>query len=247
MFRVSGDIEAVSQRLVQLSKQQGSTDNITVIVVFLTDPAQLLSRPIPVWASIFPPPQEACAMEFNFDLNTNTTSTENNPFLMNPTSDSVPYQKGGLLLDLGGGADDGQVYKRNGTSPSVTDLYFLDRPANGKNSAGVDNYEDDDDDFGPETDVDAVDDVLLSPASAKPAAALNNNPFGSDEKGALEADQELQRQQLSDFDPVREPREETPTPPADQGEQQSVSVWLYFFHLSFFHLFLSHVFYTPGK
>jgi hypothetical protein len=219
VFRVSGDTEAVSQRLVQLSKQQGSTDNITVIVVFLTHPAQLASRPFPLWANNGPPPQEARAMESNFDLNTNTTSAENNPFLANPTSDSVSYQKGGLLLDLGGGADDSQVYKRNGTSPSVTNLYYVDHPANGKDLAGVDNYEDDDDeDFGPETDVDAVDDVLLSPSSAKPAA-LNNNPFGGDEKGTLEADKELQRQQLSEFDPIREPREETPTPPADQGEQ----------------------------
>jgi hypothetical protein len=198
--RVSGDIEAVSQRLVQLSKEEGSTDNITVIVVFLTHPAQLASR----------------AMEANFVLNTNTTSAEDT-FLTSPTSDSVPYQKGSPLLDLGVGAEDGQVYKRNGTSPSVTDLYFLDRPANGKNPAGVDNYEDDDEDFGPETDVDAVDDVLLSPTSAK-SPCLNNNPFEGDEKGTLEADQELQRQQLIDFDPVMEPREETPTPPADQGE-----------------------------
>jgi hypothetical protein len=137
---------------------------------------------------------------------------------MSPASDSVPYQKGGLLLDLGGEVNEGQVYKHNGTSPSNTDLYFLDRPANGSNTAGVDSYEDSDD-FGPETDVDAVDDVLLSPASAK-TAALNNNLFGGDESRSLEADLELQRQQLSDFDPVREPREETPTPPADEGEQR---------------------------
>lgn len=211
MSRVSGDLEAVSQRLVQLSKQQGSTDNISVIVVFLTEPAQLASRPLPQWANNGPPQQEAHAME----TNTNSTSAGSNPFLTNPTSDSVPYQKAGLLLDLGGGDND-QVYRHNGASPSATDLFFLDRTTNGKNSAGNDNYEDDDDDFGPETDVDAIDDVLLSPTRAK-TPPLNNNPFDSDQQRALEADLELQRQQLSDFDPVREPREETPTPPADEG------------------------------
>lgn len=220
MCLVAGDIEYVSQRLVQLSKLHGSTDNISVIVVFLTEPAQLASRPIPQWAKNGPPPQEACAMETNADHNSSSTSSAgNNPFLACSTSDSVPYQKGGLLLDIGVGGDDGQVYRHNGTSPSSTGQYFLDRPKNGNNTAGVDNYEeDDDDDFGPETDVDAVDDVLLSPAGAK-SAALNNNPFGGgDEKKALEADLELQRQQLSDFDAVREPREETPTPPADEGK-----------------------------
>jgi len=213
-----GDIEAVSQRLVQLSKQQGSTDNISVIVVFLTEPAQLASRPLPQWANNGPPQQEAHAME----TNTNSTSTGSNPFLTNPTSDSVPFQKGGLLLDLGGGDND-QVYKHNGASPSATDLFFLDRTTNGKNSASIDNFEDDDDDFGPETDVDAIDDVLLSPTRAK-TPPLNNNPFDSDQQRALEADLELQRQQLSDFDPVREPREETPTPPADEVPGVTTSV-----------------------
>jgi len=213
-----GDLEAVSQRLVQLSKQQGSTDNISVIVVFLTEPAQLASRPLPQWANNGPPQQEAHAME----TNTNSTSAGSNPFLTNPTSDSVPYQKAGLLLDLGGGDND-QVYRHNGASPSATDLFFLDRTTNGKNSAGNDNYEDDDDDFGPETDVDAIDDVLLSPTRAK-TPPLNNNPFDSDQQRALEADLELQRQQLSDFDPVREPREETPTPPADEVPGVTTSV-----------------------
>jgi len=213
-----GDIEAVSQRLVQLSKQQGSTDNISVIVVFLTEPAQLASRPLPQWADNGPPQQEAHAME----TNTNSTSAGSNPFLTNPTSDSVPFQKGGLLLDLGGGDND-QVYRHNGASPSATDLFFLDRTTNGKNSAGIDKFEDDDDDFGPETDVDAIDDVLLSPTRAK-TPPLNSNPFDSDQQRALEADLELQRQQLSDFDPVREPREETPTPPADEVPGVTTSV-----------------------
>jgi hypothetical protein len=213
---VAGDIEYVSERLVQLSKLHGSTDNISVIVVFLKEPAQLAFRPILQWAN-GPPPQEACAMETTSDHSSSNSSSGNNPFLACSTTDSVQYQKAGLLLDLGGGGDEDQMYRHNGTSPSATDQYFLDRPKNG-NKAAVDNYEDDDDDdFGPETDVDAVDDILLSPAGVK-SAALNNNPFGGGEKKSLEADLELQRQQLSDYDPVREPREETPTPPADEGK-----------------------------
>jgi hypothetical protein len=240
---VAEDIEYYSQRLVKLSKEQGSSDNISVIVVFLTEPTQLASRPIPQWAN-GPPPQEACAMETTSDHTSSNSSAGNNPFLACSTTDSVQYQKGGLLLDLGGGGDNDQIYRHNGTSPSATDQYFLDRPKNGNNTAGVDNYEDDDDDdFGPETDVDAVDDVLLSPAGVK-SAALNNNPFGGDEKKALEADLELQRQQLSDYDAVREPREETPTPPADEGKLHSVLLPAPLFSaLSIFH-FISHPLYN---
>nr|CAD7569338.1 unnamed protein product [Timema californicum] len=40
----SCDLAAVSEVLVQLSKRQGSTDNISVIVVFLTDPERIASR-----------------------------------------------------------------------------------------------------------------------------------------------------------------------------------------------------------
>ncbi|KAJ9601683.1 hypothetical protein L9F63_000154 [Diploptera punctata] len=127
--------------------------------------------------------------------------TSNNPF----ASDSVPFQKPGLLLDLGAGGD---VFKQNGTSPSANDLYFMDRPSNGKGNF-------DDDDFGPETDVDAVDDVLLSPTKIA-NNPKNNNPFEDDMgKRAFEADLEIQRQQTSDFDPIMETRQETPTPPAD--------------------------------
>lgn len=211
---VAGDIEYVSQRLVQLSKLRGSTDNISVIVVFLTEPAQLASRQIPQWAN-GPPPQEACAMETTSDLNSTSASTGNNPFLACSTVDSVANQKGVLLLDRGEGGGDGQIRTHNGTSCN-TDQYFLDRPKNGSTVAVVDSFmDDDDDDFGPETDVDTVDDAFQS-------TALNNNPFAGDDKKALEADLEIQRQQLSDYDAVRELREETPTPPADEGKHSGV-------------------------
>ena len=105
-------------------------------------------------------------------------------------------------------------------APSANDLYFLDRPANGKGNF-------DDDDFGPETDVDAVDDVLLSPAKIA-NSQRNNNPFEIDEfdKRTIEEDLEIQRQQKSDFDPVRETRQETPTPPADEGEYSNLNIMI---------------------
>lgn len=83
--------------------------------------------------------------------------------------------------------------------------------------------------MGPETDVDAVDDVLLSPnivpSKTVPDAAVNNNPmafnpFESIEK--IDTDAEIQKQQSSEFDAERSPREETPTPPAEEGEYKNV-------------------------
>lgn len=40
----------------------------------------------------------------------------------------------------------------------------------------------------------------------------------------LKADLELQRQQMSDFDPILTPRDETPTPPADEGKSKTQNI-----------------------
>lgn len=38
------DVEAVSQSLVRVAKEKGSTDNISVIVVFLREPSKVADR-----------------------------------------------------------------------------------------------------------------------------------------------------------------------------------------------------------
>ena len=45
----------MSGRLVQVAKHKGSTDNITVVVVFLRDPLSIARRPLPA-APVTPPP-----------------------------------------------------------------------------------------------------------------------------------------------------------------------------------------------
>ncbi|XP_063238869.1 uncharacterized protein LOC134540210 [Bacillus rossius redtenbacheri] len=154
-----GDLEAVTESLVQLSKEQGSTDNISVIVVFLTDPAALLD-----------------------DRRLNAAARA-----------AMDAQKTGLLLDLEGCARGQNGPERLFPSPGT----------NGKrehedHAGGYDDY-DDDDDLGPETDVDAVDDVLLSPAIAAAKKLLVEKRGGGvgDEGEAA-------------------PRGDTPTPPADR-------------------------------
>lgn len=49
-------IDQVTQRLVELSQVQGSTDNISVIVVFLKDPHQISTRSWP--SAVIPSPLE---------------------------------------------------------------------------------------------------------------------------------------------------------------------------------------------
>lgn len=91
---------------------------------------------------------------------------------------------------------------------------------NGKASSDFD----EDEDLGPETDVDAVDDA----AAASPGLTTEKI-FGDGMvvKGKEEEEEdsemvdhhlEVQKKQSSEFDAERSPREETPTPPADAGE-----------------------------
>lgn len=95
----------------------------------------------------------------------------------------------------------------------------MDRPTNGKRNA--DEFDEEEEDLGPETDVDAIDDILLSPSLAKAKALVegvdNNNP--DEEKMVLDVDFEFQhKQQETDIDAGMEQREGTPTPPVDSGK-----------------------------
>lgn len=150
---VAEDLEAVSHRLVALSKEQSSQDNISVVVVFLTDPAELAKRP--------------------------------------PMETPIPNPFNGAEMF------NGQSHHRAPGHPGHPGPF-------------------DDEDFGPETDVDMVDDVLLSPAIAAAKALVH---------GASEDDFERQRQQMKEFDdPVDLDRSrDTPTPPAHEGKQDKLA------------------------
>lgn len=180
---------------MQLSKEYGSRDNISVIVVFLREPSKIAAEAH--WANRY-----GSTMDTSLD-NANAT---NNPF-GNPNISDILTLKEDVY------------FKQNGTD-------LEERSKNGKRSA--DEF-DDDDDLGPETDVDAVDDVLLSPAIAAAKAISEgyvcNNPLptfdflNKEEKFGVETIN-LQKQESSEYDapPTRMSREETPTPPADEGK-----------------------------
>ncbi|XP_023311982.1 mucin-2 isoform X3 [Anoplophora glabripennis] len=201
-----GDVDRISQYLVQLSRDQGSLDNISVIVVFLREPSKIAAEAH--WANRN---RTTTTMDASLD-------NANNPFAISngaPTDNIISQKSDGLLLNL---TDN---FKQNGTDISPTADFYPKEKSNGKRSAS----EFDDDDFGPETDVDAVDDALSPVETAKGFGDVftNNNPaegvcnpfIEHQEKAALEIERELQKQQSADAEEPRLAREETPTPPAD--------------------------------
>lgn len=149
------------------------------------------------------------------DTGLDNANATNNPFTNSNGSD-ILSQKDGFLLNLSEG------FKQNGKENPE---FFLETSANGKRSA--DEFEDDED-LGPETDVDAVDDVLLSPNMGVVKNIISNsisqelkNFNDNEEKTDLDLDENVNLQKLEkdDFDTIaKSAREETPTPPADEGK-----------------------------
>ncbi|XP_057667078.1 titin-like isoform X1 [Diorhabda carinulata] len=209
------DTSRISQRLVQIAKEQGSSDNITVIVVFLREPSKIAAEAYWENRNLNP-----ATMEAGLD-------NSNNPFVMpnGANTDNMISQKSdGLLLNL---TDN---FKQNGTDLQTSDM-FSNEKANGKRLAS----EFDDEDFGPETDVDGLDDALspdpretssnkfldafsTSPNNNLLAEEGVYNPFMEhQEKAAMELENLRKREHREEFeeDEERMGREETPTPPAD--------------------------------
>lgn len=199
----------IAEHLTNLAKKQGSQDNISVIVVFLKDPSKISKKLSANWGWTEKESTADAAMDTGVDNTANPNLTSSNTIDLFDV-----YQKHPAQPD----------FKPNGTAANnQSDLFYFDRPTNGKRPA--EHFEEeDDDDFGPETDIDAIDDVVMSPTIAQAKALVeanaNNNPMEIVKKvDTLDVDLELQRQQSSEFEPLRECREETPTPPADSGKR----------------------------
>lgn len=208
-FSFPDDIDSISQHLVQLSKTNGSRDNISVIIVFLREPSKIAAEAH--WANRY----GSTTMDASID-NANAT---NNPFTNSNCSDILSTQNDGYLLN----------FKHNGKE-NADELFNELSTTNGKRTA--DEF-DDDEDLGPETDVDAVDDVLLSPSiqaakaiaegvicdNTTQAPTLFDFENKDEEKLDTEIDINFEKKETSEFDepPTKVSREETPTPPVDEG------------------------------
>lgn len=200
---------------MQSAKERGSSDNISVIVVFLREPSKIAAEAH--WANR----NGTTAMDAGLD----NANAANNPFANSNGTNDILSQKDGFLLNLNDG------FKQNGAEKSQQEEYF---DISKVKRSEFDDEDEDDDDLGPETSVDdVVDGEILSPALASPKALLAEavvskdlnvddayNPFADhvNEKTELEAELCQQIQQNAEFDAEKLQREETPTPPADAGE-----------------------------
>ncbi|XP_032686557.1 serine-rich adhesin for platelets-like [Odontomachus brunneus] len=144
------DLKYVQQTLLQCAKRAGSFDNITVIVVFLTPPIEIASRPLNAHPLLSYPAPNGLTLN-NMD--------SNNPFLSNVNGQfdvNAAFVKQQQKLDA-------DLQHENGTDLDLDDnrrLIYGTSSSNGKHVEDLDGNDDYDyGDLGPETDVDAVDDA----------------------------------------------------------------------------------------
>lgn len=125
--------DQASTHLVEYAKHQGSTDNITVIIVFLTPPIQIAARPF------FTHPLLTDDKLDNMDPDQRYLSNANGQYDVNETFMKQPTHTNGSSHEEG--------------------AFVFGKPSNGSlNNPLLDYPENCDMDFGPETDVDALDD-----------------------------------------------------------------------------------------
>ncbi|XP_048522569.1 uncharacterized protein LOC109539536 isoform X2 [Dendroctonus ponderosae] len=210
------DIKHISQHLVQRACSTGSLDNISVIVVFLRDLHQIAAE-AQRWSSKNGSRLTSNNMEAGLD-NANNPFTNSNGSLkaLDVDTDNLNLQKNndGLLLNLTDNFKANE--KSNGTKKSTSELHF-------------------DDDFGPETNVDAVDDAFSPLDKEKTftddlakglqdvkissirnleksfSEVANNNPTDDGFNPFVNKDPLLD----PDSEVLAVSRDETPTPPAD--------------------------------
>ncbi|KAF7988767.1 hypothetical protein HCN44_007077 [Aphidius gifuensis] len=171
------DLELISRRLVDYSKKQGSSDNITVIIIFLTPPCEIIKR------SYHCPQIADIKQQFNMEQDNKYVSTTNGQYDMN--TDTMKNTKI---------HDNGDNY----------DIEGVDKKINGKHdNNGLKNYivdddddddnDDDDDDFGPETNVDAVDDACeISSSNINKVLFPDNDLIKQQKSSDVEIDDKLE-------------------------------------------------------
>ncbi|XP_059610474.1 serine-rich adhesin for platelets-like [Phlebotomus argentipes] len=183
----------ISQYLVDRAKADGSTDNITIIIVFLKDPA-IIGKSVADWA------QQQVAMETEYATNNDplyasdqiigtaggTLGSEEEEDSLNNLVKSAPSPLGSAVTgDLL--VDENNFYcdtNLNGSGVNIVPEVL--QSSTGKRPAADNN--DEEGDLGPETDVDAGDEIMLSPEEEEEssAAAKEEKQFEPKETDASE-------------------------------------------------------------
>lgn len=174
----TGEVQQIAGQLIELGKKNASSDNISVIVIFLKDPHQIVAEhkfvdaSTPVTRMDFESTNGLVHLEDNSSAVTvhdnETPSPDKLHVDFNKSSDMQTHHDDAVdANNFFFGKNSGGEFNSesiNATSPSIT--------SNGDGEKFIDNeshvgrsIDDDHDDFGPETDVDATDDNAISPLS----------------------------------------------------------------------------------
>lgn len=171
----TGEVQQIASQLIELGKKHASSDNISVIVVFLKDPHQIVAEhkgveATPVTRMDFESTNGLVHLEDSsvVAVHDDETLSPDKMHVDFKTSDMQTHHDDAMDANNfffgknGGGEFNSENI--NAISPSVT--------SNGDGEKFTDNgshvgrsIDDDHDDFGPETDVDATDDNAISPLS----------------------------------------------------------------------------------
>lgn len=155
-FCFAGDIQPIASQVIEIAKRSSSTDNISVIAVFFKDPKQIIteyksrnSNQLTTMdfesANGLHHLDEHVAMPTN---NTDCTTTK--------VVDALTMESNDFYFGKNGGTDDD-------FHPNINTESSHRSNGDGDKFSSNDAIHDEHDDFGPETDVDAMDDNAISP------------------------------------------------------------------------------------
>lgn len=161
----TGDVQPIASQLIDLAKKSASSDNISVIVVFLKDPHQIIAEHKSVDTS------QITRMDFEstnrcHHLDDGLLASDASMHDGKPSSDKlhVDFNKSSDVHHDAIEANDFFFGKNGDHSNKITSNGDGDKFSSNELNVGR-SIDEDHDDFGPETDVDATDDNAISPLS----------------------------------------------------------------------------------
>lgn len=196
-FLVTGDVQPIASQLIDLAKKNASSDNISVIVVFLKDPHQIVAEhKLAVDASAAVAQQQFPRMDFESTngchhmddglLATDpTVVVHDDDDTPSPDKMHVDFNKPSdvhhdaiATNDFYFGKNGNDVDEFHANINTITSNGDGDKFANNDLMVGR-SIDDDHDDFGPETDVDATDDNAISPLSPSVSLLIDTSFNGT--------------------------------------------------------------------
>lgn len=172
----SGDIQPIASQLIDLAKKNASSDNISIIVVFLKDPHQIVAE----HKQAVDATQQFTRMDFEningcHHMDDGLLATDPSVVVHDetPSPDKmhVDFNKSSDVHHDTIAANDFYFGKNGNDDGFHANINTITSNGDGDKFASNDlstvgrSIDDDHDDFGPETDVDATDDNAISPLS----------------------------------------------------------------------------------